>query len=178
MSLVGARAAAGEVCIETVGFAGTPAGLPIRRLRARRCRSWPPLGPSDRIRAAMAIGLPRFPRMDKAVLLAPAAVARAAAYRAGRPVERWLLRQPRAVRTSYVRDVLDGDGKSKAEEIWLLRQPRAACTSYVRDVLGAGRGSKAEEVWLLRQSKSVRESYIREVLGHGPAVRAPQSPQG
>lgn len=45
-----------------------------------------------RIRGLMALGLPR---MDKAVLLAPAAMARAAAYGARRPEERWLLHQAR-----------------------------------------------------------------------------------
>ena len=52
----------------------------------------------------MALGLPR---LDKAVLLGPARVARAAARGAGRPEERWLLHQPRPVRASYVEQVLE-----------------------------------------------------------------------
>ena len=87
----------------------------------------------------MALG---FPRMDKAVLLGPTALARAAAMGAGEPEERWLLRQPRSVRASYVRKVLDAEDQPNAQEIWMLRQ-----------------------------SKAVRESYIREVLGGGPARR-------
>ncbi len=40
------------------------------------------------------------PQMNKAVLLSPTTVARAAARYARRPEERWLLRQPRDVRAS------------------------------------------------------------------------------
>ena len=80
----------------------------------------------------MALGLPRI---DKAVLLAPAALARAAATRAAEPEERWLLRQPRKVRTSYVKNVLEAEDEPNAEEIWMLRQPKAVRESYIREVL-------------------------------------------
>jgi hypothetical protein len=51
---------------------------------------------------------------------------------------RWMLGQPVAVRRSYVRAVLDGDGSvpvERRQEIWMLRQPQAVRESYVRDVL-------------------------------------------
>jgi hypothetical protein len=44
--------------------------------------------------------------IQKHVLLAPAPVRRAAAARAKRPEEAWLLRQPKHVRESYIREVL------------------------------------------------------------------------
>ena len=75
------------------------------------------------------------PRIDKAVLLGPAALARAAATRATEPEERWLLRQPRSVRVSYVRKVLDNEEEPNAEEIWMLRQSKAVRESYIREVL-------------------------------------------
>ena len=80
----------------------------------------------------MALGLPR---MDKAALLAPAALARAAARGARRPEERWLLHQPRQVRTSYVQQVLEAADERNAEEVWMLRQPKAVRDSYIREVL-------------------------------------------
>jgi hypothetical protein len=45
--------------------------------------------------------------LQKQVLLGPAPLRRAAAARAKRPEVAWLLRQPRHVRESYVREVLD-----------------------------------------------------------------------
>jgi hypothetical protein len=45
--------------------------------------------------------------LQKLVLLAPAPVRRAAAARAKRPEEAWLLLQPRHVRESYIREVLE-----------------------------------------------------------------------
>jgi len=81
--------------------------------------------------------------MDKAVLLGPAGVARMAARRASEPEARWLLQQPRAVRASYVRGVLDAGDESNAQEIWMLRQLKAVRESYIREVLGSG--SAAQE---------------------------------
>ena len=73
--------------------------------------------------------------MDKAVLLGPTALARAAALAARQPEERWLLRQPRRVRASYVTDVLEAADQPNAEEIWMLRQAKAVRESYIREVL-------------------------------------------
>ena len=113
----------------------------------------------------------RFQRMDKAVLLGPAAVARMAARRASEPEARWLLQQTRAVRTSYVRQVLEAEDESNAQEIWMLRQPRGVRASYVTQVLDAEDESNTREIWMLRQLNAVRESYIREVLGSGSAAQ-------
>ncbi len=79
-----------------------------------------------------------FPRMDKAVLLGPAALARMAARRASEPEARWLLQQTRGVRASYVREILEAEGEANAQEIWMLRQLKAVRESYIRDVLGSG----------------------------------------
>jgi hypothetical protein len=78
-------------------------------------------------------------RFEKALLVGPDAVARAAAAGARRPEEVWLLRQPRRVRRSYAREVLDAGGGENGEEIWMLRQPAAVRESYIREVLQAGR---------------------------------------
>jgi hypothetical protein len=74
--------------------------------------------------------------MDRAVLLGPAPLARAAALAAKQPEERWLLRQPRRVRVSYVKDVIDVPEDPNAEEVWMLRRAKAVRESYIREVLG------------------------------------------
>jgi hypothetical protein len=73
--------------------------------------------------------------LERALLLAPDRVARAAAARATRPEERWMLLQPRVVRESYGREVLAARDPARAREIWMLRQPDAVRESYVREVL-------------------------------------------
>jgi hypothetical protein len=74
-------------------------------------------------------------RLTKRVLLGPGMVLRAAANRAQDAEEAWMLGQPRKVRESYVREVLDGGEDPVAAEIWMLRQPNDVRESYVRDVL-------------------------------------------
>lgn len=51
------------------------------------------------------------------------------------------------------------------EEAWMLRQSKAVRASYVRDVLDAGGDEDLlAQIWMLRQADPVRESYAREVL--------------
>lgn len=69
------------------------------------------------------------------VLRAPAFVRRAAARAAATVEERWMLAQPRPVRESYVREVIDRGGSERLAEIWLLRQPESVRESYVVEVL-------------------------------------------
>jgi hypothetical protein len=69
------------------------------------------------------------------VLLAPAFVSRTAARAAGAREEAWMLRQPKTVRESYVREVVDRGEDPLHAEIWMLRQPKAVRESYVREVL-------------------------------------------
>jgi hypothetical protein len=73
--------------------------------------------------------------LTRGLLLAPDRISRAAAGRAGKPEEAWLLRQPRAVRRSYVEHVLDRGDDERLAEVWMLRQPKAVRDSYIRDVL-------------------------------------------
>jgi hypothetical protein len=68
----------------------------------------------------------------KRVLLGPASLRRAAAGRTADPRERWMLKQPTAVRRSFVREVLEKGGN---EEAWMLLQPEAVRKSYVAEVL-------------------------------------------
>jgi hypothetical protein len=74
-------------------------------------------------------------RLAKHVLRAPGFVRRAAATQAREPVEAWMLRQPKRVRQSYVREVLDRGGDERLAEIWMLRQADDVRESYVREVL-------------------------------------------
>jgi hypothetical protein len=73
--------------------------------------------------------------LARQVLLGPDFVARAAAGRTTRREEAWMLSQPRRVRRSYVREVLDRGEDPVHAEIWMLRQAKAVRESYVRDVL-------------------------------------------
>lgn len=74
-------------------------------------------------------------RLARLVLRGPGFVRRAAATQAKEPVEAWMLRQPRAVRQSYVREVLERGGDDRLAEVWMLRQSDAVRESYVREIL-------------------------------------------
>jgi hypothetical protein len=86
-------------------------------------------------------GITPAQRLQRSVLLAPAAIARAAASQVKEPEERWMLRQPKEVRASYVREVLDRGGDERLAEIWMLRQPDDVRESYIRHVLDTGDGT-------------------------------------
>lgn len=76
------------------------------------------------------------PRFERAVLLSPDAVARQAARLADDAEVRWVLLQPRAVRRSFVAEVLPADERRELrEQIWMLRQDEATRESFVREVL-------------------------------------------
>lgn len=46
----------------------------------------------------------------------------------------------------------------------MLCQPRSVRASYVREVLDRGDDPVHAEIWMLRQPRDVRESYIKQVL--------------
>ena len=70
--------------------------------------------------------------LQKRILLGPAPLRRAAAARAMRREEAWMLRQSRSVRISYADHVLDAKGDP---EVWMLRQPEDVRESYISEVL-------------------------------------------
>jgi len=107
------------------------------------------------------MNLPPFARR---VLLAPASVTRAVAHLPGSHEHRWMLRQAREVRSSYVEEVVDRPDDPNAEERWMLAQTDAIRLSYVRDVLAFEPDAPPERAWMLKQSRKVRQSYVREVL--------------
>jgi len=72
---------------------------------------------------------------ERAILQAPAVVARPLALLARDPEQRWMLSQPRRVRRSYVSEVVDGPPIARLEEFWILRQPPDVRRSYVERVL-------------------------------------------
>lgn len=76
--------------------------------------------------------------LQRALLLAPDMIASAAAPRAALPEERWILRQPRSVRESYVREVLMAVDVERAQQVWMLRQSREVRESYIEGVLESG----------------------------------------
>ena len=98
------------------------------------------------------------------VLLARPALARAAALGARSREQRWMLRQPHVVRSSYVAEVVDHADDPHAEERWMLAQTDAIRLSYVRDVLAYEPDAPPERAWMLKQPRKVRQSYVREVL--------------
>lgn len=76
-----------------------------------------------------------LPPGARLVLMSPDAVARRLAAVDADPERRWLLQQPRAVRCSFVEQVLDGPADRRAQERWLLLQRDAVRRSYVAEVL-------------------------------------------
>ena len=72
---------------------------------------------------------------ERRVLLAPDAVARAALPLAPDVESRWMLRQPRSVRRSYVEEVLGREDEELCQQIWMLRQPREIRESFIEHVL-------------------------------------------
>lgn len=73
------------------------------------------------------------PGLERAVLTAPDAVARAAARYAAEREQAWMLRQPRVLRRSFAEEAF-GRG-DVAEQVWMLRQSDAVREAYVREVL-------------------------------------------
>jgi hypothetical protein len=51
-----------------------------------------------------------------------------------------------------------------AEQRWLLRQPHAIRCSFVEEVVDRRDDPRAAERWMLLQDDAVRQSFVREVL--------------
>jgi hypothetical protein len=102
------------------------------------------------------------------VLLAPDMVARSAAMVAQEAQQRWMLRQPRRVRRSYVEQVMDRrDGTLAARQTaWMLRSPETVRRSYLAQTIPT---PPPQVHWMLTQPDAVRESYVRAVV-LGPGV--------
>ncbi len=104
------------------------------------------------------------PAAERAPLLAPDAIARAAIGLAPDDEARWMLRQPRDLRRSFVEEVFGREDEERRQQVWMLRQPRAVRESFVSDVLERQDPLPREEVWMLRQDDAVCASYARYVL--------------
>jgi hypothetical protein len=74
--------------------------------------------------------------LERQILTAPDFVARAAAAALDDPRQRWMLRQPRAVRRSYAEEVLGAPDEDERAEAWMLLQDEEVRRSYVAEVLG------------------------------------------
>jgi hypothetical protein len=101
---------------------------------------------------------------ERAILTAPAAVAKTAAYATSDPEQRWMLRQPREVRLSFAEEVLGRPDAAERQEVWMLRQPRAVRESFIQQVLAHQDPPPRQAIWMLRQTDKIRESFIRQVL--------------
>ncbi len=101
---------------------------------------------------------------ERQILLAPDAVARAAAPLAPDAESRWMLRQPRALRRSYADEVFGRENEELRQQAWMLQQAREVRESFVEHVLMKQDPPPRDEVWMLRQSDEVCASYVREVL--------------
>lgn len=73
--------------------------------------------------------------LDRQILTGPDWIARAAAGAVADPRQRWMLRQPRAVRRSYAAEVHGRPDEDRLAERWMLLQPDAVRHSYVDYVL-------------------------------------------
>ena len=102
-----------------------------------------------------------LPPGARAVLLGPDMVARTIGARERDPQRRWLLRRPRAVRRSFVEEVIEGRAD---EQRWMLLQDKRTRDSYVAEVLEAASEPDRQAIWLLRQPDPVRRSYVSDVI--------------
>lgn len=80
---------------------------------------------------------PPMSSLERQILTAPDVVARAAAAAVTDPRQRWMLRQPRAVRRSYAHEVFGRPDEDRRAEAWMLLQSEAVRRSYVAEVLEA-----------------------------------------
>jgi hypothetical protein len=78
-----------------------------------------------------------LPPGARSLLCGPDTFARAVAAVESDPERRWLLRQPRAVRRSFVLEVIDAGGGPAQQQRWMLLQADGVRRSYVADVLDA-----------------------------------------
>jgi hypothetical protein len=101
---------------------------------------------------------------ERKLLLAPDAVARAAIPLAPDREARWMLRQPRALRRSFVEEVHGREDEDVRQQVWMLHQPREVRESFVRHVLLKQDPPAREMVWMLRQDDAICASYARFVL--------------
>ena len=101
---------------------------------------------------------------EKQILLAPDAVARAAASMAPDPEQRWMLRQSRELRRSFAEEVFDHPDMEAQQEIWMLLQPREIRESFLEHVVAKDPNTPRELIWMLRQSDEICRSYARFVL--------------
>jgi hypothetical protein len=83
------------------------------------------------------VEIPDLSGIERAVMTGPDVIARAAARTVDQPEQRWMLRQPRAVRCSFVEEVVDRPGDPNAAERWMLLQKESVRKSYVAEVLDA-----------------------------------------
>jgi hypothetical protein len=108
-----------------------------------------------------------LPPGARAMLRAPDAVTRAVAATEADPERRWLLRRSRAVRRSFVDQVIDRGAGPADQRRWMLQQDDAVRSSYIAEVLERAAEPDREAIWLLSQDASVRASFIAEVLDGG-----------
>ena len=105
-----------------------------------------------------------MPPAERQILLAPDAIAKAAAPMAADDEQRWMLRQPRDIRRSFADEVFGRPDEELLQQVWMLHQPREIRESYVEHVLLKAAVPEREMIWMLRQDDDVCASYARYVL--------------
>ena len=113
-----------------------------------------------------------LPPGGRSVLRGPDALARAIAVTESDVERRWLLRQPRVVRRSFVTEVIDVGGGPVQQQRWMLLQDEGVRRSYVAEVLDAPK-KKKKEIKEKRVCLDVGEAPRR--LDSEPAVAAPST---
>jgi hypothetical protein len=101
---------------------------------------------------------------ERQLLLAPDALARAAVALAPDAESRWMLRQSRAIRRSYVEEVFGREDEELCQQVWMLHQPRDIRESFVDRVLRKADPEPREMIWMLQQDDELCASYARFVL--------------
>lgn len=108
-----------------------------------------------------------LPPGARTMLRAPDMITRALAATEDDAERRWLLSRPRAIRRSFVEQVIDRGGDVAEQRRWMLEQDAEVRGSYVSDVLERAPQPDREAIWLLTRDDAVRASYVADVLDGG-----------
>jgi hypothetical protein len=104
------------------------------------------------------------PPAERQILVAPDAIARAAASMAPDRESAWMLRQPRDLRRSFANEVFGRPDEDLRQQVWMLHQPREVRESFVEHVLLRQDDPPRDQIWMLLRDDAECRSYARYVL--------------
>ena len=105
-----------------------------------------------------------MPPAERQILVAPDAIARAAASMAPDRESAWMLRQPRHLRRSFADEVFGRPDEDLRQQVWMLHQSLEVRESFVEHVLLRQTDPPRDQIWMLLREDHECLSYARYVL--------------